>query len=366
MIRKERLEVVLSSPLVVLENFSNAVNYHVKTQDSTGKYECVRSYTEFIRLRKVMCKKWPGVYMPPIPGKTFLSNLSSKFVKTYKKQLEIYLEHLINSDFLSTSEEFQCFLKSKIAYNRKYNADLSEISMNFQAVFHEYSGRQLTNELHLSLLQNEIFFTESLEKMITFRDKCEEIMLDFKEYHSLLASSSNHISTIEKSHLNTYSEEETFVHPNLSNVKNHYSELFTWAENEVFEIESILQTILSYHELENVCKKLNSKILNSGAELEKVDQNKLSLSKLFSFKSKAKFTGDMKQKISDQENELQNMQTLQCIILCRLLEKDLPLFKKFRVEAYIFTQDQYNQTLLRNLEVLSETTRETSKKITKI
>ena len=363
MISETKPSVSISNPLVLSEALNNSVSYIIKTVDSSGKYECVRYYSEFSSLRKILLKKWPGIYIPPIPNKSILSKLSSKYVKTYKKQVEYFVEYIIRFVFLYSTDDFQFFLKSKAPFSRKYKTNLYEISINFQAIFHENSGRPITEDMTQAIAENEKFFQKNLESLVTFRDKAEELMTEFKEYQNLIANTSNQLSRVEKSSVLGFEDKEMYSQVNLPNIKNYYSELFAWAESEIFEIEAILEAISSCSVIEKTIKKLESGIDHYGEELEKVNQNKVSIFRVFSFKSKGKFTGDIRQKISDQENQLINLKTLYSIVVGRLLDTEIPFFKSARVNCYLTSHEQYNHVLSRSLETLSDSATLTLKNI---
>ena len=218
--------IKLSSPLVNSDTFSTSISYNIKTQDNSGKYECMRLYSDFILIRKTLCKKWPGVYIPPIPNKPLLSNLSSKFVKTYKKQAERFLDYLSTQSFIYSSQELQMFLKSKTMTKSKIKTNFNEISLNYQAIFYDYTGRELTDSFKFELEKAKNFFFESLQSLVIFRDKAEELMLDFKDYHNLLGSFSDQFTKTETIFILNSDDSNVYVEPCLSNIKNYYSELF--------------------------------------------------------------------------------------------------------------------------------------------
>jgi sorting nexin-1/2/sorting nexin-4 len=51
---------------------SKFVVYTVRGQDSSGSFETYRRYSDFMALRTVLVRKWPGVYIPAIPPKQIL------------------------------------------------------------------------------------------------------------------------------------------------------------------------------------------------------------------------------------------------------------------------------------------------------
>jgi len=43
--------------------------FSVIGKDKNGEFEVARRYSEFDQLRKLMIKRWPGCYIPPLPSK---------------------------------------------------------------------------------------------------------------------------------------------------------------------------------------------------------------------------------------------------------------------------------------------------------
>jgi sorting nexin-1/2 len=358
--------ITLSNPLLVSETFSNNVIYTIKTLDSTGNYEFTRDYNEFISIRKILAKKWPGIYIPPLPNRSILSNIYLKFVKTYKKQTQYFLEYLSCYEFLYTTEELQCFLKSKDQFNKNFKLNYNEISLNYQAIFYEYSRSLLVDELRQQLQVQERFFEKNLEPIVTFRDKAEELVLDFKDYHNLLANSSNQLLKTENSYILDKEPSRIFEPFNLPNVKNHYNEMFAWAEMEVMELESILESISVVYKLDEMHQKVLLSLESYAKELEKAEQNKTSIKGFFSFKSKNKYVEDIRESMGTKEDEARNLNNLRNIIISRLINIEIPNFKQTRVSAFSNTRLQYNHILSQSLGSLCGFAKSTIKNLRSI
>ena len=357
--------IEISSPLVVTDTFYTTITYHISTQDNSGTYECLRMYTEFVSLRNHLSKKWPGVYIPAIPDPPLFSNISLKPIKTYKKQVEYFLEYITINLFLYTTEDCQNFLKSPNYVKKKFVCNYYELAINYQAVFYENTGKILTDEMKRTIKEKEDFFHKSIEPLVVFRDKSEQVILDFKVYQNLLFSTSNQMLETEKLHLMNWSDKEIWCPINLSSMNNHYLEFFNWAESEIFEIEAMLEAISALKDIEKIYDKLESTLFDYKLELDKIEQNKISFSKIFSFKSKDKFVDDMIQKITEKENEISAIKILQSTVIYRLLEQDIPSFNASRIKMYTQSQNLYNDVLSESLESLSQAAASTLKNITK-
>ena len=71
--RSRGIDIQICDPVVkdggVMSKF---VVYTVRGQDSSGSFETYRRYSDFMALRTVLVRKWPGVYIPAIPPKQIL------------------------------------------------------------------------------------------------------------------------------------------------------------------------------------------------------------------------------------------------------------------------------------------------------
>jgi hypothetical protein len=52
------------------------VVYMVKGHDKNGPFDIKRRYSDFFELRKKLLENWPGIFIPAVPGKKSIVNLS--------------------------------------------------------------------------------------------------------------------------------------------------------------------------------------------------------------------------------------------------------------------------------------------------
>jgi hypothetical protein len=350
---KKNPSISLSNPLVVSEMLKTTVNYIIKSEHGEEIHESTRTYEEFIHLRKLLAQKWPGTFLPAIPSKSFLSNLNTKYIKTYKRQLEEFFSYTQTIPHLFESEEFQCFLKSKSPFTLKPKSDHSEVSLNHQAIFHEYIGRALNPESLSSLKDHETQLQLSLQSIIDMRDKAEVLSEDFKKFHSSFASAFNSLEKNEKLLVTSEDSEDLFFYPDLPNVKNNFFEFSSWAENEILQIEAMLEAVEFVWKLQKMQDDIESFLLNCRAELEKIDNNRVSFTKLLSFKTKEKFIRDKNFDIANKENEKMNLRNFQTIVALRLNDLEIPRFKEDRLAGFGVMKEKFNEIVKKSVETFT-------------
>lgn len=65
--------------------------YHVRGRDNLGPIEIQRRYREFLFLRDMLYSRYPGLMIPPMPGKQMSGNRAEFFVEERKHFLNEFL-----------------------------------------------------------------------------------------------------------------------------------------------------------------------------------------------------------------------------------------------------------------------------------
>lgn len=56
-------------------------SYHIVGFDSLGDINVLRRYKEFFLFRDIIYRRYPGIYIPPIPPKQSSGNMKEDFVE---------------------------------------------------------------------------------------------------------------------------------------------------------------------------------------------------------------------------------------------------------------------------------------------
>jgi hypothetical protein len=62
--------ITVSSP--ELAHGKSHVVYKISGRDPEGEFEVLRRYKDFVNLREILVKEWPGCYIPKIPPKQMI------------------------------------------------------------------------------------------------------------------------------------------------------------------------------------------------------------------------------------------------------------------------------------------------------
>lgn len=104
------------------DGFSKHQIYSIKGEDSLGPFEAFRTYSDFLTIRSLLQKNWPGCYVPPLPKNKMVGGNRGVEGEDKAKYLEEFCRGLTKLKFLFFSKEFQTFLKGT-----KNNTELEKI-----------------------------------------------------------------------------------------------------------------------------------------------------------------------------------------------------------------------------------------------
>jgi len=88
--------------------------YRVSSAASTVEH-VFRRYSDFVWLRTVLVKSFPGVFIPPLPEKKLVGNKEQQFVEARRLDLQRWLQRVVVRQFLAEHEAVNLFLQRATA-----------------------------------------------------------------------------------------------------------------------------------------------------------------------------------------------------------------------------------------------------------
>ena len=85
--------------------------YTIVGWDSLGDINIKRRFKEFFLFREVLFKRYPGLYIPPIPPKKKNGNKNPEFVHERMFFLHMFMQAIAKTLYLSKTPELQVFLR---------------------------------------------------------------------------------------------------------------------------------------------------------------------------------------------------------------------------------------------------------------
>ncbi|KAL4502499.1 hypothetical protein ABPG72_012086 [Tetrahymena utriculariae] len=162
-------------------SISKYAMFTVEGKDRNGDFQIERRYSDFDQLRKLMLKRWPGCFIPPLPSKKAIGNTESGFLNERKKYLHTFCNRIAKLGYLYYSAEFQLFIrhKSKEEISKKLQTleDISVVTIieKFKGQFYQLSGKEVTPELQNSIQKFQQFLKTSKEILRDQRATIEEL-----------------------------------------------------------------------------------------------------------------------------------------------------------------------------------------------
>ncbi|KAL4470406.1 hypothetical protein ABPG74_012017 [Tetrahymena malaccensis] len=162
-------------------SISKYAMFTVAGKDRNGDFEIERRYSDFDQLRKLMLKRWPGCFIPPLPSKKAIGNTESGFLNERKKYLHTFCNRIAKLGYLYYSAEFQLFIrhKSKEEISKKLQTleDISVVTIieKFKGQFYQLAGQEVTPELQNSIQKFQQFLKTSKEILRDQRTTIEEL-----------------------------------------------------------------------------------------------------------------------------------------------------------------------------------------------
>ncbi|EAR89416.2 PX-SNX-like domain protein (macronuclear) [Tetrahymena thermophila SB210] len=162
-------------------SISKYAMFTVSGKDRNGDFEIERRYSDFDQLRKLMLKRWPGCFIPPLPSKKAIGNTESGFLNERKKYLHTFCNRIAKLGYLYYSAEFQLFIrhKSKEEISKKLQTleDISVVTIieKFKGQFFQLAGQEVTPELQNSIQKFQQFLKTSKEILRDQRTTIEEL-----------------------------------------------------------------------------------------------------------------------------------------------------------------------------------------------
>ena len=87
------------------------VVYTVIGEDEHGPFEIQRRYKEFNLLRSTLFQRFPGLYVPPIPGKRKMNNTNQDFIEERCFYLNMFFKQMVRCPYLYHSDELKLFVR---------------------------------------------------------------------------------------------------------------------------------------------------------------------------------------------------------------------------------------------------------------
>jgi len=271
--------------------------YLVKGEDSEGLFEVVRRVKDFELARKLLLAQWPGVLLPSFKGQSSpLSETSEEAAQRKRATFEAFLTHIMRIPSLYHCRTVRLFLFT----GPNYDKTLGEVKPpSFQSIAEDYlrSFPRFIPEAEIdysaelekqrNLLKVALIQTCNMRKLgkelnclfVNFLDSSERLNCCFETYESEV------ISECSSGKVGNY--RPVFKRIARGERENPYLEVLTRAQQEEWDLETMLETIQAFYFLKGELERLEALRFSSSKDLEKLQTGGFTLTSLLSFQSKS-------------------------------------------------------------------------------
>ena len=310
-----------------------------------------RRYRDFDALRKKLVERWPGVYIPNIPGKKVINNTETKTINMRMRLINRFLDKLSKINYLYNSEETQ-LIKSNSPDCSKNIEKLKKLSYlekleRYQSAFPDYYetydvilGKGKVNDF-LSFVkktqQNIINFDKAIQSA------CSKKEMEKLKYIELLSS----FQEYEKYNIMEYADNDdnklVFFNPNNAELTdkilklkeklfNSFVSLREWIEAEKLDVNALLEALNGINNLNNTMEKLSNKITSLENDIKKMQYGQGNIFKTL-FKKKEDVISNLEKEKIKCEEDITNLSSLIKIATFNM-EGYIETFKAEKVDAY--------------------------------
>ena len=324
------------------------ITYTLKGTDITD--EMSRRYSDFHALYEKLCQKWPGIYIPRIPGKKLTKNTSRKMIKTRMRLLNRFCLNLSNIDYLYSSDETALFKGNTPdlanAITKLPDFTIEEYAKRLKDVFPQYNenydiicGKGKINEFNefmkKSLKTIEVFqksVESAAEKREHEKKKYVELINGYVDYEkkAMLAFSDDNSSCLIFNNP-SYTELTEKIAKLKNEMINPYTAFKEWLEEEILDAEAMMIAIKGINDLIEKEDKIKQKLESVEADLKKLEGGGSSLKTLF--KKKEDVIAQKQKEKNEIQEKLDNISLIVNIVADNM-ENQIDDFKNLKTQRY--------------------------------
>ena len=351
---------------------SSHVSYIIKGKNISQEISLERRYREFDALHNVLLKKWPGIYIPPIPKKQIIKNTDSKTIEKRKNVLDNFLKEVEKQIYIMESEEIKIFLDpdikdvSNILLSKLEKIKYKELNENYKKYFiKDYENNPEKIEFDENqLLYCKEYIDRFILKINDYKYKIKELYylktnyLEnseelFKEYVSFENKSVSQFYDKNKENL-LFADENNLNLKNLMDnysfqIINPYKILNEWCIQKELNLIGLKESLKSYVKLKNLKPNIEIEINELNNKLSQLNKGKKSFFEMVKMKSRNELIEKTQKKKEQLKQDLIDLENIVKILKNYYSIEVYKFFTDLKISLYemikIFAQIQLNNSI---------------------
>jgi hypothetical protein len=351
---------------------SSHVSYIIKGKNISQEISLERRYREFDALHNVLLKKWPGIYIPPIPKKQIIKNTDSKTIEKRKNVLDNFLKEVEKQIYIMESEEIKIFLDpdikdvSNILLSKLEKIKYKELNENYKKYFiKDYENNPEKIEFDENqLLYCKEYIDRFILKINNYKYKIKELYylktnyLEnseelFKEYVSFENKSVSQFYDKNKENL-LFADENNLNLKNLMDnysfqIINPYKILNEWCIQKELNLIGLKESLKSYVKLKNLKPNIEIEVNELNNKLSQLNKGKKSFFEMVKMKSTNELIEKTQKKREQLKQDLIDLENIVKILKNYYSIEVYKFFTDLKISLYemikIFAQIQLNNSI---------------------
>jgi len=185
--------------------------YKIQTVPSSGVDHVFRRFRDFVWLRAILVKSFPGLFVPPLPPKKYMGNTEKEFVVERRQDIERFLNRCAQLPALALSDPYTAFVSRAQTFDdamkeldKQVNErPIDDMLRNYRQLFPLQMASQLPDKHEELLKQLTVFVADAEHKMTALLETGINLDRTVQAYQSHLGklnTLTNQLETLEKTY----------------------------------------------------------------------------------------------------------------------------------------------------------------------
>ena len=254
-----------------------------------------RRYRDFDALRRKLCERWPGIFIPNIPHKKTVGSTGKEIVDLRIGMINRFLKKISQIEYLYNSDEMELFLQNannipKTLDNIKADS-YEELLKKYAGIFTDYDDNfdTIAGKTEQDEFSNKL--DQIYPKLKAFRSLVAEAKERYKDVQDNYIDVIHLLSLYEKETVNYYvnSDENKLVFFNMKNIDlcknisnaqekviNPYDRLYDAITGDYLDTEAMKEALDSLKGLQDNYNKLTKQLTDVNCLLNDLESVKTS------------------------------------------------------------------------------------------
>lgn len=269
--------------------------------------------------------------------------------------LNDFINKIRDVSYIYNSEEFQVFIRVSADYKKNENKEkpIIEIAEEYKNIFSEFLFMRSTDDGNKIIQEALQTFSGALGIFENFEKTCKVHVDNFCLFETGMNSLVGGILEIMDFYSETYALEKVETQQR-EGFTNPYIILLNWARGQILDLQAVVDAVAKRNSIEKMKTIISEKYEKDLKILNKTRLGKKKILQIFSKKSKEDNVREQETLVQNLEIEIKAVELICTINTERLVQKDLPEFKRSKLQMHESMLRAYSQAMSSEFDQLNE------------